>query len=225
MSSGDFVRVGDGKSRLVMLPGWGTDHRIFGELDLPAGALLGRVPRPESVEHVLDACGPDGAVLLGWSLGGFWAAEAAARRPTAVGRLVLIGVRRSYPADAVDEMLQELNRDPAACLRDFYRRCFLPAQRADYRRFRSGLMESYLESPDVERLRDGLRYLREVELDEDGLPPVPTTLVHGTWDAVAPVDEARSIATAAPRTTFCPVEEAGHAAFLSTHFRIPMDDA
>lgn len=226
MSFDDFTRIAEVDApRLVLLPGWGTDHRIFRPLDLPEGTLIARVPGPDGLADLLtDECGGE-VTLAGWSLGGFHAARVAAQNPEAVERLVLVCVRRSYPEDDADDMIAELDRDPAACLQDFYRRCFLPAQRDDYRWFRSGLMPDYLESPDVGRLRDGLEYLREVELTHETLPPVPTTFVHGSRDAVAPVTEARDLAEDSADATFCAIEAAGHAAFLSDHFQTLLDDA
>ncbi len=226
MSFDDFIRIGgEEEPRLVLLPGWGTDWRIFRPLELPAGTLLARVPRPRGLMNVLQDLGPGETTLAGWSLGGFYAAQAAARHPKPVRRLVLVGMRRSYPAADVDEMLTELEDDPEQCLRSFYRRCFLPAQRDDYRRFRAELMPEYLESPDAARLQDGLEYLREVELTPDGLPRLPTSFVHGVRDTVAPVQEAQEVAAAAPRATLRPAEDAGHAAFLSDEFRTLLDDA
>lgn len=225
MTSDDFVRrQGDGPPEVVLLPGWGTDWRIFGDLELPGSALVARVPRPGGLGELLDGCSRDSVTLAGWSLGGFYAAKRAAEQPGPVKKLVLAGVRRSYPDGAVEDMLDELEEASETCLRDFYRRCFLPAQREDYRWFRSELMDDYLRTLQVERLRNGLRRLRDVELQPSRLPPVPTTLVHGTRDAVAPLDEARAIAHEADAAELRPVAGAGHAVFTHEIFRKVLDD-
>jgi len=226
MKYDEFTRIGgQGTTRLVLLPGWGTDYRIFRPLDLPTGTLLGKVPRPRGLMHILEDLGPEETTLAGWSLGGFYAADAASRCPGPVRQLLLVGMRPSYPTADVDEMRAELGKDTQACLRKFYRRCFLPAQRDDYRWFRSGLMRQYLGSPDVAHLQDGLGYLRGVELTPDALPRLPTTFVHGTDDAVAPFQEARELAEEAPQATCCAIEAAGHASFLCDEFQTLADDA
>ena len=108
--------LGDGPD-LVLLHGWGMHSGILREaavklaghfhitlVDLPGH---GRSGPPESeaafelgalAEQVLEAV-PDGAVWLGWSLGGMVAMAAAAMAPERLKGLVLVGASPRFVQD------------------------------------------------------------------------------------------------------------------------------
>ena len=204
---------------LVAAPGWATDARVFA-----LSPFLGAVEASGEVAsssgrtafaRLLEGRGTPTA-LLGWSLGGLVAAEIARTRPELVLSLVLVGVRPRYPREETDAMREELLSDRRRCLRRFYQRCFATAH-GDYRRFRDELMERYLCGQGEADLVDGLDFLADTELDARALRGKRVLFVHGSDDAVAPLEEARSLALAAG-ARLSVISEAGHAAFLSPAF-------
>ena len=218
------LRNGDGPPQTVLLPGWGTDGRIFDRLDVPGPHLIANCPQPEGLFERLSSLDAPPVRLVGWSLGGFHAVRFANRHPEQVKGIILAGVRQSYPPDEVETMMEELDRSPRDCLRSFYRRCFLPAQKRDYRWFRGELMSEYLKDPPLGRLRRGLEFLRHTELTAADLPDVPVTMVHGTGDLVAPLAEARGLAEGARQARIRVIDGAGHAVFLTDEFGDVLDD-
>jgi pimeloyl-[acyl-carrier protein] methyl ester esterase len=207
------------ESRVLAIPGWATDGRIFALSAALDGITAWGEVTSERGRHGLvkdlETVG-EPAMLVGWSLGGLVAAEIARTRPDLVSSLVLVGVRPCYPAEEVDVMRDELCSDTARCLRRFYQRCFAPSQDS-YRLFRDRLADDYLRSPDEAALRDGLGYLAVTGLDCASLRGVRTVFVHGWQDAVAPVEEARSLAAEAG-ARFHAINGAGHAVFMSPDF-------
>lgn len=208
---------------MVLLPGWATDGRIF-EGVLPGVTAVTTGPlRPEGFSRrlaaFLDRTARGPVTVVGWSLGGFLAAEFAREYPDRVRRVVLVGIRRGYPEDEVEGVLRSLSVDPGACLSGFYTRCFYPSQMPAWRRFRAGLQAAYLREMDGGVLREGLSYLASARLSGGTLPPCPVSIVHGEKDVVAPLAEAEGMARESGNATFHPLPGAAHAAFLAEGFR------
>ena len=213
---------------MVLLPGWATDGRIFDGV-LPGVAAVTTGPlRPEGFSRRLAAFlerAARGAVtVVGWSLGGFLAAEFAREYPDRVRRVVLVGIRREYPAGDVEAVLRSLSADPDGCLSGFYAQCFYPSQIPAYRRFRGGLQAAYLRERDDGALREGLSYLAGAKLSGETLPACPVAIVHGGKDVVAPFAEAEGVAREGGNATFHPLPGAAHAAFLADGFRALIAD-
>ena len=213
---------------MVLLPGWATDGRIF-EGALPGVTAVTTGPlRPEGFSRRLEAhlgrtaSGP--VTVVGWSLGGFLAAEFAREYPERVRRVVLVGIRREYPEGDVEAVLRSLSADPGGCLSGFYAQCFYPSQMHAYRRFRGGLQAAYLREMDGGRLREGLSYLASARLTGGTLPACPVAIVHGKDDVVAPFVEAEGVARECGTATFHPLQGAAHAAFLTDGFRAAVAD-
>lgn len=209
----------DGGRPVVLLPGWATDARIFGGVDLPGdvirprGLLTGEI---SSLTEFLQGHGCPPVTLLGWSLGGFAAADFARQHPALVERVVLVGIRRRYPATQLEEMRRALRQDRARCLAGFYRQCFLPAQREAYRRFRATLEPAYLAEFAEAELLEGLDYLATAALEPATLPS-SVVMVHGAQDIIAPPAEARWLAEDAGVDLHV-LPGAGHAALLTDEF-------
>jgi pimeloyl-ACP methyl ester carboxylesterase len=224
----EFTVVGAGDPSMVLLPGWATDGRIF-EGVLPGVTAVTTGPlRPEGFSRRLAAFlgrAARGAVtVVGWSLGGFLAAEFAREYPDRVRRIVLVGIRREYPEGDVAGVLRSLSADPGACLTAFYAQCFFPSQMPAYRRFRGGLQAAYLRELDGGALREGLSYLAGARLSGETLPACPVAIVHGEKDVVAPLAEAEGVAREGGNATFHPLPGAAHAAFLADRFRAVVAD-
>jgi pimeloyl-ACP methyl ester carboxylesterase len=245
----EFTVVGEGDPSMVLLPGWATDGRIFeGVLPGVTAVTTGQL-WPEGFTARLAAFlgraarGP--VTVVGWSLGGFLAAEFAREYPDRVRRVVLVGIRRWYPAADLSAVRASLLRDREACLSTFYAQCFLPAQTTAreglvprqagmprilsprppaYRRFRAGLQAVYLREMDGRALREGLSYLASARLSRETLPACPVAIVHGGKDVVAPFAEAEGVAREGGNATFHPLPGAAHAAFLADGFRAEVGD-
>jgi pimeloyl-ACP methyl ester carboxylesterase len=244
-----YVFGGRGNPSMVLLPGWATDGRIF-EGVLPGVTAVTTGPlRPEGFPRrlgaFLDRTARGAVTIVGWSLGGFLAAEFAREYPDRVRRLVLVGIRREYPAADLSAVRASLLRDREACLSTFYAQCFIPAQTTAkeglvprqagmprilsprppaYRRFRAGLQAAYLREMDGGALREGLSYLASARLSRETLPACPVAIVHGEKDVVAPLAEAEGVAGEGGNATFHPLAGAAHAAFLADGFRALIAD-
>jgi pimeloyl-ACP methyl ester carboxylesterase len=208
---------------MVLLPGWATDGRIF-EGVLPGVSAVTTGPlRPEGFSRrlaaFLDRTARGPVTVVGWSLGGFLAAEFAREYPDRVRRVVLVGIRREYPEGDVGAVLRSFSADPGSCLSGFYAQCFFPSQMPAYRRFRAGLQAAYLREMDGGALREGLSYLASAKLSGETLPACPVTIVHGEKDVIAPFAEAEGVAREGANATFHPLPGAAHAAFLADGFR------
>jgi pimeloyl-[acyl-carrier protein] methyl ester esterase len=172
----------------------------------------------------LDSAARGPVTVVGWSLGGFLAAEFAREYPDRVRRVVLVGIRREYPEGDVEAVLRSLSADPGGCLSGFYTRCFYPSQIPAYRRFRGRLQAAYLREMDGGALREGLSYLASARLSRETLPACPVAIVHGEEDVVAPLAEAEGVARETGNATFHPLPGAAHAAFLADGFRAVVAD-
>ena len=219
---------GGGDPSVVLLPGWGTDGRIF-DGALPGVTAVTTGPlRPEGFSRrlaaFLDRTARGPVTVVGWSLGGFLAAEFARENPDRVRRVVLVGIRRAYPEGDVAGVLRSLSADPGSCLSGFYAQCFYPSQMPAYRRFRAGLQAVYLREMDDDALREGLSYLAGARLSGQTLPACPVAIVHGEKDVVAPFAEAEGVAREGGSATFHPLAGAAHAAFLADGFRAVVAD-
>jgi pimeloyl-[acyl-carrier protein] methyl ester esterase len=224
----EFTVVGEGDPSMVLLPGWATDGRIFDGV-LPGVTAVTTGPlRPDRFSRrlaaFLDSAARGPVTVVGWSLGGFLAAEFAREYPDRVRRVVLVGIRREYPEGDVEAVLRSLSADPGGCLSGFYTRCFYPSQIPAYRRFRGRLQAAYLREMDGGALREGLSYLASARLSRETLPACPVAIVHGEEDVVAPLAEAEGVARETGNATFHPLPGAAHAAFLADGFRAVVAD-
>jgi len=223
-----FVVGGGGNPSMVLLPGWATDGRIF-EGVLPGVTAVTTAPlRPDRFSRrlaaFLDRTARGQVTIVGWSLGGFLAAEFAREYPDRVRRVVLVGIRRGYTEGDVGAILRSLSADTGSCLSGFYAQCFYPSQMPAYRRFRAGLQAAYLREMDGDTLREGLSYLASAKLSAGTLPACPVAIVHGEKDVVAPLAEAEGVARERGNATFHPLSGAAHAAFLADGFRAVVAD-
>jgi len=233
-----YVFGGRGNPSVVLLPGWATDGRIFeGVLPGVAAVTTGQL-RPAGFSSrlaaFLDRTARRPVTVVGWSLGGFLAAEFAREHPDRVRRVVLVGIRREYPAADLSAVRASLLRDREACLSTFYAQCFFPARPTAkeglvprppaYRRFRGGLQAAYLREMDIGALREGLSYLAGARLSGGTLPSCPVAIVHGEKDVVAPLAEAEGVALESGNATFHRLPGAAHAAFLADGFRAAVVD-
>jgi pimeloyl-[acyl-carrier protein] methyl ester esterase len=195
------------------LPGHGRSRAVaFRDLDALAAAVAHRVPGP--------------AVWLGWSLGGLVALTAALHHPESVRKLVLVGTTPKF-VQASDwdcamapAVLQQFAEGLSADYRSTLQR-FLSLQlgtgdnaRIALRRLRETLFRH--GDPDTDALRTGLAVLRDTDLRPHlGDVSMPTLVMHGTRDTLAPATAAHYVVGRLPAARLQLIEGAGHAPFLS----------
>jgi pimeloyl-ACP methyl ester carboxylesterase len=186
--------------------GWrciGYDHRGSGESpshDISLDALVGDVFR------VLDALDVDRCVLAGESMGGAVALRAALRDASRLDGLVL--------------MSTSAGRFTEGSAR------FAAATRADYPGTVQGFIEACVPEPDAEHVKrwgrnillraepEQAAQLTEVWRDAPAIDAtqvtIPTLLVHGTADVIAPIDYARTLAEEIPDAQLVELAGTGH---------------
>jgi pimeloyl-ACP methyl ester carboxylesterase len=218
------VSFGDGPATIVALNGWSAAWEAW----QPTFELLGDLRcisydtrgcgasrcSPESVTldalvddvfRVLDAHGVDRCVLAGESLGGYVAMHAVLRDPSRFDALVTVAappiVPVGHPLGAA--ALDDYPRTVAA----FVRECFAGDDVGEtLHRWGESLFLG--ADPRVAaRLFDACA---DRVLDLAAIS-VPTTVVHGTADAVVPVDAGRMLVAAIPGAVWVELAGASHA--------------
>lgn len=199
---------------VVDLPGHG--HSAWSAHDRGLAALARAVQA-----HV-----PQGAAVLGWSLGGMVALQLARQQPGHASALVLVATTPKFVAadgwehgmgpEVLDEFARGLAGDYRATVQNF-----LALQtRGDERALETlRMLRKRLDSrgtPDLRALEAGLAVLRETDL-RDCLPRIalPTLVIAGDHDRLTPPEAGRAIAASLPAARFRLIERSGHAPFLS----------
>ncbi len=242
MSAPVHVEIrGDGPD-LVLLHGWALHGGMWGPWieDLSRRARLhfidlpghGRSAWSEGASTLRDLARavsphvPQGAAVLGWSLGGMVALELARSRPGELAALVLVATtpcflaREDWPAGMNAGVLDGF----AAGLAGDYRRTisnFLALQTWGDENATQALrsLRANLDShgePDPQALAAGLAILRHADLrSELASIAIPSLVIAGEHDRITPVAAGRELASRLPSARFVEVPKAGHAPFLS----------
>jgi pimeloyl-[acyl-carrier protein] methyl ester esterase len=227
---------------LLLLHGWGlhggvwdtlmprlTPHLRVTRLDLPGHGRSRHVPMPPSLtELTLQtlAAVPPGAVVLGWSLGGLVALEAALRMPQRLRGLMLASTTprfiasedwpQAMPSEQLREFAEGLTQDHQETLRRF-----LSLQvrgdgsaRASLRQLRDALFAH--GEPDTASLATGLEILKDSDL-RSKLKNVdlPTLVLAGGHDRLTPVAASEYLAAHIPGARLEVFPQSAHAPFLS----------
>ncbi len=227
---------------VVLVHGWGLHGGVWRDLaqqladsfrvivpDLPGHGRSHHADSAFTLDTLADTvqrqfAGP--AVWIGWSLGALVALTAALRFPTAVERLVLIGATPRFtqapdwPQAMAPETLAQFARELETDYRGTLAR-FLSLQagegeagRETVRRLRAVLAEGGDPAPAA--LRAGLRLLAETDLRARlAEVNVPTLVLHGGRDRLAPPGAGEYLATHLPRAQLTLISPGGHAPFLS----------
>lgn len=226
---------------LVFLHGWGLSPSVWSGLrahlsgfpDIHAPWLPGHGPAeaahgPELADwtDLLVPDLPDGALVVGWSLGGLIALDLARRHSRKVARLALIGTTPRFvaagdwphglAAETVQGFRDDFAQEPAAALRRFVALQTL----GDVRRKAVALALSEalpaVGSENAAALSEGLRLLAETDLRSAvGAISQPVRLLHGEGDALMPPDAAAWLADRLPQGRLTVFTDCGHAPFLS----------
>jgi len=230
---------GEGELPLALLHGWGMSLRVFDALrdalggascalDLPGHGRSGWDPARAGFEAQLQdvvAALPPRSVLLGWSMGAYFALECARRWPQRVAGLVLVAATPRFagtpdwphglaPA-AVDAFSQTLAQDWRQTLDDFIWLQLRGSRNAaaTRRRIREGLQAQGAPLPQA--LAAGMQILHVIDL-RDRLAGVhaPALVISGEHDRVTPPAAGQWLARALHGQHAC-IARASHAPFLS----------
>jgi pimeloyl-[acyl-carrier protein] methyl ester esterase len=204
----------EARLHLVDLPGHGRSPWHDAIRDLPG---LARALRPGV---------PEGAVVLGWSLGGMAALELARQEPGRLSALILIastpkfvagdGWEHGLPPAVLDEFARGLARDHHGTVQNFLA---LQTRGDEHGRETLRILRRDLEShgpPDPRALGAGLEILRRTDLRAalSGITQ-PALVISGDYDRLTPPGAGLALATALPEARYAAIRRAGHAPFLS----------
>lgn len=214
--------------RLVLAPGWATDSRIFARLQPALPDALTIDATPSEFEAKLLNLMAEKALgrisIMGWSIGGYLAADFALRHPLRVDRLFLLGVRNKYPAPQIEQVRRMVKRNAKAYLTRFYAECFAETESEARDWFTRNLLRDYLAQNSTENLLAGLDYLSQAEIPPGKLAQIQNvTFVHGTKDRIAPIGDVVCLQPQMPRHGFIFIENGGHAVFLNPGFMTQMN--
>ena len=225
---------------LVLLHGWGLSSAVWAplttqlssDLTIHTPDLPGHGAAPAAGETLTDWADvlipalPDGATVVGWSLGAQLALHLAAHAPHKVGRLVLIAATPRFvqapdwPAALPEATLAGFRGDfdttPDATQRRF---TALQAMGDGRRREVTAALNAALTpADDIHRaaLATGLKLLADTDLRASiGSVHQPVRLIHGAEDRLMPVAAAEWLADALPDGRLSVFKDCGHAPLLS----------
>lgn len=227
---------------LLLLHGWGLHGGVWDtlmprltpqlrvtRLDLPGHGRSRSVPMPHSLTELTlqtMAAVPPGAVVLGWSLGGLVALEAALRMPQRMRGLVLANSTPRFvatedwscamPAEQLKEFAAGLAQDYQETLQRFLSLQVRgdEAAHTSLRRLRDALFAH--GEPDTASLTTGLGVLRDSDLRSSLKDvSVPTLVLAGGYDRLTPPAASEYLASHIPGARLQIFPRSAHAPFIS----------
>ena len=227
---------------LVLIHGWGahggiwselaanlTDHFRVTVIDLPGSGRSSPMDKKLSLESMIaeiKTVTPESAVWLGWSLGALIVMALVLNDKDRVKKMILVGgspcfaKKKDWPFATSGEVLDGFGN----MLKTDYRKTltrFLSLQMGDSDSARQVLRIQRLllfqhGEPDIKTLAEMLVVLKKTDLRESlSQLDVPTLLIHGDRDTLAPVTAAKYLAQHLPRARLFEIKGAGHAPFLT----------
>lgn len=226
---------------LALLHGWGMNARVFdmladllaADFDVRQLDLPGHGGRAALADNTLQAWAadlalqlPDGATLLGWSLGGQVAMRAALDHPHKITRLILLASTPKFVASEdwgrgmaladLQEFGAALMADPQATLLRFLslQTRGMPGQRALLQQLRQTMLAA--PAANGAALAAGLAILRDADLrTELACLAQPTLVLHGALDILTPPAAGAWLAETLPAARHIEFSRAAHAPHLS----------
>ncbi len=208
-------------SSIVLIPGWASDYRIFERIDLKFNYLIPLDFSPFTFEKklllALDEYRLDKVSLFGWSLGGFLASEFSSKYPSYIDELILVSIRKKYNKEKINEIKNYLNENKKSYLYKFYSQCFHNNEFWDY--FKKAFLKRYYEQMKTDFLINTIDYLAKAEIRTENLTGIKNIkIVHGEFDKIAPLEEAKKIKDKLPQAKFIVIEGVGHIPFWKGDF-------
>lgn len=233
----------DGRETIVFLHGWplnhdefeyqydvipyenvrciGIDMRGFGKSSRPISGYS-YDSLADDLHQILEQLNLDNVTLVGHSIGGAVAIRYMARyNQTHVGRLVLVGaaapslIRRENfnfgsSKSTIDDLISETYRNRPQMLTSFSNTCFF--------QFVTDALTNWflnlgLEAAGYSTLQTAITLRDEVLFDDLPKITVPTLIIHGVHDRVAPYSLAIILKQSIVNSTMIPFEESGHMTF------------
>jgi pimeloyl-ACP methyl ester carboxylesterase len=220
--SPDFEYIDRGrKETIALVPGWASDRMIFESIDMDFNYLVPLNFSPfhftEDLSRAVKAAGIGKISLFGWSMGGFAAAEFAAKHKDLVGELILVSVRKQYSAEELAGIKASLEASRKGYLYKFYKSSM--PDKDEFGRFKRRFLKYYCRTLTLDYLLGTLDYFKSAVISPEPLRDIKkVTIMHGEEDRIAPMEEAREIKDNLPHAAFCPIENAGHMPFLRENF-------
>jgi pimeloyl-ACP methyl ester carboxylesterase len=208
---------------IVLIPGWGFDHRVFSGCGPDFNVLSASCINPVDFADRLNAqlSRVDSAVIAGWSMGAAFAADFAVRFPHKVKKLVLVSAKETYQKKEIGLMKELLRKDKRTYLELFYRKCLRGQTRPEAEWFNSCLKESLIVNSDTNLLLEQLDHLSGNSFPKDAIAAAgfDIAFVHGKNDAIIPASAGRRLAKECANAPFIVIDAAGHMPFLGRDFQ------
>ncbi len=186
------------------------DHRGSGSSTLPpesisASALV------DDVFRVLDAHGVERAVVAGESLGGLVCLQAVLRDPSRFLGVVLVGgFPRFLEAGVRPDLVAAMRADWPGYVHRFVAACLPEADTGHLHRYAANTLLPAGPEAAVRISQAHVGIAPELEA-----VPVPTLVVHGSHDRIAPLAGARELADRIPGARLVVLDGAGHVPIVS----------
>ncbi|MDD4940074.1 MAG: alpha/beta fold hydrolase [Candidatus Omnitrophica bacterium] len=209
--------------KILLIPGWAVDYRVFGGLELGYNYLLPTELNPLDFESALSGAlekeNTGKISLLGWSMGGFLASDFASKNPDKVDELILAGIRRKYSPELLNEVKRLVTQNKRAFLYKLYLNSFSETDQEGLKWFREHLLDIYVNELDLDVLLSGLDYLSKAEINPASLGKIKKIkIIHGEEDKIASLDEALKVKSELPQAEFIALRKMGHFLFLNRQF-------
>lgn len=210
--------------RLLLLPGWATDYRIFSNLDLSYNYLLPVEYNPFDFEkelaEFLKKESIDNISLLGWSMGGLLASDFASRNPERVDELILVSTQKKFNPELLEDIKHKIKENKKTFLYKFYLNFFSEEDREGLSWFKENLLMAYIDELKLDSLLNGLDYLSATQINTASLSGIKKIRIfQGELDKIVPAEEALRLKSELSRADFISFVKTGHAPFLNQQFK------
>ncbi|MCM8787342.1 MAG: alpha/beta hydrolase [Candidatus Omnitrophica bacterium] len=204
---------------IVLIYGWATDYRIFSTLNLKYNYIFPIKFSPFGfVELLLDFLYENNfkkITILGWSLGGFVAAEFASKFSNIVSKLILISIQERYELSDLERIKVYIIKNKEAYLYKFYHNCFFDKKSVSF--FKKTLLKDYLKEFSSKSLCEGLDYLKVAKINPKDLDKIDDIIIiHGKQDRIVSYQRALSVSKILNKSRFFLLDNTGHIPFLET---------
>jgi pimeloyl-[acyl-carrier protein] methyl ester esterase len=224
---------------LVMIHGWGmhggmwmqatemlSKHFCLHIIDLPGMGESAPLPNCtlDELTSKIEGYIPKHSILLGWSLGALIAMKIASHFP--VDKLILVGSTPCFvnkedwkygiPIEIFETFFSETIENYESAIHKLL--ALIAMGGGDARGSTKRLKERFATKPlpDKNALRSSLSILLEADLRQEvSQIKVPTLLIHGDHDKLAPLEAAVWLSSAIPLAKLCRFNQASHEPFIS----------